>query len=288
MSDIFDFDPKPDQYAVMGNPIAHSKSPQIHQYFASQTRQKMEYHAIHVDLGGFEQAVRNFQAHLGKGLNITVPFKVEAFQLADKLSQRAQMAGAVNTLVLENKEIFGDNTDGYGLVSDLKENLQWSLAASRILVLGAGGAARGVLQPLLEEQPERIYIANRTPAKARELAEHFATLGQIHGGGYENVPDTGFDIIINATAASLNQQLPPLEPRMLHDQTCCYDMMYAAKPTAFMQWAQTHGARETADGLGMLVGQAAESFYLWRHVRPQVQPVIQQIRKQLEMETASR
>lgn len=281
MSNIFDFD-KPDQYAVMGNPINHSKSPQIHTAFAKETGQFIEYTAIHVDVGGFAQAVSHFQAHGGKGLNVTVPFKLDAWKLSDTLSERAQRAGAVNTLILNNDgSVDGDNTDGIGLVNDIKEHLGWPLAQQKVLILGAGGAARGVLAPILEQQPEQVYIANRTASKAEQLAEAFDDMGVIAGGGYESLQNQQFDLIINATAASLQGEVPPLPDKLVSARGYCYDMMYACEPTAFMRWAEHQGVSHIADGLGMLVGQAAESFYIWRGVRPSVAPVIESLRKSM-------
>lgn len=282
MSDIFDFEAKPDQYAVMGNPIAHSKSPVIHSMFAAQTEQNMVYSAIHVDLGGFEQAVGNFSASGGKGLNITVPFKQEAWALADKRSNRAERAGAVNTLRLDNAScLYGDNTDGIGLVRDLTDNRNIRLTGARILLMGAGGAARGVLAPLLEQQPRNIIIANRTAEKAKDLAQAFSDLGPVNGSGYEALNGKQFDLIINATAASLKGEVPPLPENIIAEEGNCYDMMYGSEPTAFMHWCTAHGASHVYDGLGMLVEQAAESFYLWRNQRPDTQTVIDTLRKQL-------
>ncbi len=287
MADIFDFEEKIARYAVMGNPINHSKSPQIHTQFAKQTKQKLSYEAIHVDLGGFTQAVRNFQANGGKGLNITVPFKREAYKLADNLSERAKRAGAVNTLILEeNGKVKGDNTDGYGLIADLIKNLAWEVSGKKILILGAGGASRGIIEPIIEQQPASIFIANRTPSKAKDLADDFSSLLngselKIKGGSYADIQHS-YDLIINATSASLHGEIPPINEQVLTEKTCCYDMMYANKPTTFMQWAQSFGVIHSADGLGMLVGQAAESFYVWRGVKPEVNPVIQLIREQMK------
>ncbi|MDH5445114.1 MAG: shikimate dehydrogenase [Gammaproteobacteria bacterium] len=278
MSDIFDFDVRKDQYAVMGNPISHSKSPYIHSLFAKQTSQRLEYTAIHVDLGGFAQAVGNFDAAGGKGLNITVPFKQEAWQLVTERSERAERAGAVNTIRFGKGQLYGDNTDGVGLVNDLRINHQIAIKAKRVLLMGAGGAARGVLAPLLAEQPLELVIANRTVDKAVELAMSFADMGNIKGMGYDGINDIQFDIVINATAASLQGQLPPLPDELLAENACCYDMMYGAEPTSFMQWASAHGAGRVLDGLGMLVEQAAESFYIWRGVRPDSIAVIETLR----------
>ena len=284
MSDIFDFD-KPDLYAVMGNPINHSKSPQIHRAFAQETGQKLEYTAIHVDHGGFAQAVSHFQAHGGKGLNVTVPFKQDAWKLSDSLTPRATRAGAVNTLILgSDGNITGDNTDGVGLVNDIVDHLGWDIAQKRVLILGAGGASRGVIGPVLEKNPQTLFIVNRTASKAVELASSFASMKHpetqsLEAGGYEVIKGKQFELIINATAASLLGEVPPLPDDLLAADACCYDMMYAAEPTPFMLWAEQHGAAQISDGLGMLVGQAAESFFIWRGVRPSVAPVISSIRQ---------
>ena len=282
MSDLFDFEARNDHYAVMGNPVTHSKSPQIHSCFAKQTAEAVEYTAIQVDPGGFEQAVGNFQAAGGKGLNITVPFKQEAWALADTRSERAERAGAVNTIKFDGDKTFGDNTDGLGLVNDLIQNNGLVLKDKRILLMGAGGAARGVLVPLLKQKPSFLFVANRTPDRAKDLASAFADLGAIEGGGYEHIPEKKFDIVINATAASLQGDLPPLPDTLLSDNASCYDMMYAAKPTPFMIWATEHKATKVLDGLGMLVEQAAESFYIWRNVKPETKVVIEKLRKELQ------
>lgn len=281
MKDIFDFGKKIDDYAVMGNPISHSKSPSIHTLFAKQTQQSILYTAIHVDLGGFKQAVGNFAATDGKGLNVTVPFKQEAWELVSERSERADRAGAVNTIKIENDKLFGDNTDGVGLVNDLTINHGIELKDKKVLLMGAGGAARGVLIPLLKQNPSYLFIANRTPDKAKDLALDFSDAGKVEGGGYEHLPDIKFDVVINATAASLQNELPPLPDSLLNDNASCYDMMYSAKPTPFMQWATEHNAAKVLDGLGMLVEQAAESFYLWRNVKPETKTVIEQLRKEL-------
>ena len=282
MTDIFDFGKKVDDYAVIGNPISHSKSPSIHALFAEQTQQSILYTAMHVDVGGFSQAVGNFAAAGGKGLNITVPFKQEAWALVNERSERAERAGAVNTIKIDNDHLYGDNTDGVGLVNDLTLNNGIDLSGKNILLMGAGGAARGVLIPLLKEKPASLFIANRTPDKAKDLAEDFADSGNVQGGGYESLADKQFDIVINATAASLQGELPPLPDTLLNDNASCYDMMYAAEPTPFMQWASSHNASKVLDGLGMLVEQAAESFYIWRNVKPETKSVIEKLRKKLD------
>jgi len=279
--DLFNFGERIDRYAVMGNPITHSKSPKIHTVFAKQTNQAVEYTSIHVDIGGFNQAVGNFSASGGKGLNVTVPFKQEAWALVNERSARAQMAGAVNTIKFNHGRSYGDNTDGIGLVNDLQNNYQYELRGRRVLLMGAGGAARGIIAPLLEQQPTLMIIANRTPDKAVALASHFAELGTIQGCGYSQLEDLQFDIVLNATAASLQGEVPPLPEELLADEALCYDLMYGAKPTAFMAWATVHGASQITDGLGMLVEQAAESFHIWRDVRPETQSVIQAIRDEL-------
>ena len=262
-----------DRYAVFGHPIAHSKSPQIHTAFARQTGQDMTYEAILAPLDGFADSVAAFIAAGGRGANVTVPFKEEAFRLANRLSPRAQRAGAVNTLSFDADGILGDNTDGAGLVADLTRNLHCTIVGKRVLLLGAGGAARGVIEPLLNQQPAVLVIANRTVSRAEELAELFGR--GIRACGFD-AADTPFDLVINATAASLAGDLPPLSPRVFTPDTLAYDMMYG-RDTPFLDFARTHGAR-TADGLGMLVEQAAEAFYLWRGVRPDTTPVIASLR----------
>jgi len=279
MSSLFDFDAAPDSYAVMGNPISHSKSPLIHAAFAKQTKQRLEYSAIQVDAGGFAQAVGNFRANGGKGLNITVPFKQEAWEFVDQRSERAIQAGAVNTISFnDDGDCIGDNTDGIGLVRDLMENHAVELASKRILILGAGGAVRGVLGPMLAQKPSAIIIANRTEEKAIALAEEFNRGDQLRGCGFQTIDDQPFDLIINGTAASLHGDLPPIPASAISNTTCCYDMMYGKEPTVFLRWASEQGAAKVIDGLGMLVEQAAESFYIWRGVRPQTATVIAQLR----------
>jgi shikimate dehydrogenase len=268
-----------DRYAVMGNPVAHSKSPRIHTLFARQTGQDIAYSAILVELGGFAGAVTEFHAGGGRGLNITVPFKEDAWALAARRSDRAELAGAVNTLVLDaSGRHFGDNTDGAGLVRDLILNHGCVLTGKRVLLVGAGGAAQGVIEPLLSEQPALLLVANRTPAKAVELARRFCGLGRIEGCGLDGPEGQSFDVIINATAASLSGEVPPLPDGVVNSDTLCYDMMYGDEPTAFVRWGMERGAAHSIDGLGMLVEQAAESFYLWRTVRPDTGPVIAALR----------
>ena len=272
-----------DKYAVFGNPIDHSKSPDIHRQFAKQTGQSLSYEKQLVDPQGFEAAADAFFAGGGKGLNITVPFKQDAYAYVARTTSRARRAGAVNTLCLEaDGTILGDTTDGVGLVSDIKHNLRWQIRHKKVLILGAGGAVRGVLEPLLEEQPQHIIIANRTVDKALQLAKGFAEFGYLLGCGFDMLDEQQFDVIISGTSASLQGELPPLPDCLINadGSTACYDMLYGAEPTPFMQWAAERGAK-VSDGLGMLVGQAAESFALWRGVRPETAPVISRLRAKL-------
>lgn len=270
-----------DKYAVIGNPIKHSKSPYIHQMFARQTIQNIEYTALAAPINGFSSFMDDFFSSQGMGANVTVPFKEEAFQYADTLSERAKLAGAVNTLIKQDDgTILGDNTDGEGLVLDLiSSNIQ--LKGQRILLLGAGGAARGVIYPLMQQAPCEIIITNRTRSKAIKLAEHFSRYGEISGAGYDELEGEVFDIIINATSASLSGSLVPLPASLFAEASCVYDMMYGSGLTVFNRWAEEQGAVKTFDGLGMLVEQAAESFYLWRNVRPEVEPVLSTLRDAL-------
>lgn len=267
-----------DRYAVVGNPIAHSKSPRIHAEFARETGQDLTYTALLAPLDGFAEVVAAFRAGGGAGLNVTVPFKEQAHALADRRTPRAELAGAVNTLRFDADGILGDNTDGVGLVHDIVHNLGVSLAGRRILLMGAGGAARGVLLPLLEQRPEILFVANRTADKAHALAA-LATPhapGRLAAGGYDDLPDLAFDLVVNATAASLGGELPPLPGTVFATDALAYDMMYG-RDTPFLAFAREHGAR-LADGLGMLVEQAAAAFQLWRGVRPATAPVIAHLR----------
>jgi shikimate dehydrogenase len=268
-----------DTYAVMGNPIAHSKSPFIHEKFAKQTQQHLQYIKILVPLDDFTAAIKEFQQQGGKGLNITLPFKQQAFELVNTCSERAQLAGAVNTIVFKSDgSLFGDNTDGVGLLHDLTHNAQYNLNHKRILVLGGSGAVQGILAPLLSEHPECIVIANRTIAKAEKLADKFSPFGKIKSCEYSALPGQQFDLIINGTSASLRGELPPLPANLLNKNGCCYDLAYATEPTVFMQWGKQQGAEHCYDGIGMLVEQGAEAFYLWRGVHPETQSVIKALR----------
>jgi shikimate dehydrogenase len=270
-----------DRYGVFGNPIGHSKSPLIHGLFAAQTGEQLSYEALLAPLEDFPGfAPRVFAA--GRGAQVTVPLKEQAFALADNLTPRARRAGAVNTLKkLDDGSLLGDNTDGAGLVRDLTANAGVTLKGKRILLLGAGGAVRGVLEPLLAEQPAALVIANRTVAKAEQLVHEFADLGPVVASGFDWI-DAPVDLIINGTSASLAGELPPIAPSLIQPgHTVCYDMMYAKEPTAFNRWAAEHGAARCLDGLGMLVEQAAEAFQLWRGVRPDSAPVLAELRRRL-------
>lgn len=264
-----------DRYAVVGNPIAHSKSPLIHAEFARQTRQDLSYAALLAPLDGFARTVQEFRQAGGKGLNVTVPFKQEAWRLATRLTERAQLAQAVNTLKFEDGGILGDNTDGAGLVRDITSNLGFAIRGKKILLMGAGGAARGVILPLLKQCPALFAIANRTADKAHELAQLFLPHGDISSGEYNSLAGCHFDLVINATSSSLSGELPPLPGGVFSPGSLAYDMMYGKGLTPFLLFAQAHGAAQLADGLGMLVEQAAESFFLWRGVRPDTRPVIE-------------
>jgi shikimate dehydrogenase len=270
-----------DHYGVFGNPIGHSKSPLIHRLFAEQTGQHLSYEALLAPLDDFTGFARRFFIE-GRGANVTVPFKEQAFQWADDLSERARRAGAVNTLSkLADGRIEGDNTDGAGLLRDLVVNHGVQLKGQRILLLGAGGAVRGVLAPFLAEQPAALVLANRTLDKAEGLAREFADLGRIYPSGFDWLEES-VDLIINGTSASLGGEMPPIAPSLIQPgHTICYDMMYGAQPTPFCRWAQTQGAAQAIDGLGMLVEQAAEAFHIWRGVRPDTAPVLARLRQML-------
>ena len=270
-----------DKYAVIGNPISHSKSPLIHSEFAKQTEQDLEYTAIEVPQDALESSLSQLRDILKlKGINITVPFKEQAWQLVENQSNRAKRAGAINTLVFnDDGSMYGDNTDGVGLCRDLTHNNSIELRGKRILLLGAGGAARGVIEPLLSYDPLELFVANRTASKAHALADLFSDLGHIRGGGFEDIKPP-YDVVINATAASLQGEVPPLPDNLLADNAACYDMMYSDSDTAFIAWAKQHAAAKTIDGLGMLVEQAAEAFRLWRGVMPDTRSVMALIRSQ--------
>lgn len=264
-----------DQYAVVGHPVAHSLSPFIHSLFARQTGESMSYHLMDIAPEEFTRRVAGFFASGGQGLNITLPHKTRAMQLANELSERAKRAGAINTLAARRDgTLFGDNTDGAGLVQDLTHNLNWAVEGRRILLLGAGGAARGVLAPLLALRPEIIVIANRTAERAEALAAAFAGLGSLRGAGFGQVDQGAFDLVINATSASLTGELPEVPRAVFGADTLCYDMAYGRGDTAFVRWVRELGCGRAVPGWGMLVEQAAESFRLWRGVRPLTAPVL--------------
>ena len=261
-----------DQYAVIGNPIAHSKSPLIHAAFAREVKHDISYERILAPLDQFRETVDAFRRRGARGANVTVPFKFEAYMYATQLTDRAKACGAVNTLRFDNEEIFGDNTDGIGLTRDISENLRVSIAGARVLMLGAGGAAYGVADALLDQQPTTLAIANRTHEKAAKLAAKYS--GSVaHAITLDNLPSQQFDIIINATSASLSDELPLISSSNFAPNSLAYDMMYGKGKTAFLQLAKRAGAR-TADGVGMLAEQAAEAFYVWRGVRVKTAGVI--------------
>jgi len=267
------------QYAVVGDPIAHSKSPQIHQMFAKQTGEAITYLKEQVDEADFDQYVRVFFAQGGGGLNVTLPHKEAAFSLAKQTTVQAQLAKAANTLWMNEKAVLcADNTDGAGIVRDLSINNDITLTGKRILMLGAGGAARGALASLIGVNPDRILVLNRTLSRAQLMQQDFESAYQLEVADFDEKPQYSFDVIINATSASISGTVPQIDSGYLSESTCCYDMMYADEPTPFMEWGRSNGAGKVLDGLGMLVEQAAESFSIWRGVRPDTGPVIQALR----------
>ncbi len=266
-----------DKYGVVGNPIAHSRSPEIHELFARQTRQRMSYERIEAPLDGFEDRALALRDAGFRGLNVTVPFKIDAAKLADELAPRARLAGAVNTLVFDGDTIFGDNTDGIGFVRDVRERLKFDFSECSVLVLGAGGAVRGVIGALLDASPRWIAVSNRTHQRAEDLGEEFG-VEAIH---LDEIPAEHFDLIVNGTSTGLKHDAPPIDPETFNDCTLAYDLVYAADPTPFMELARSGGARTVCDGLGMLIEQAAESFLLWRGVRPDTAPVYRELRELL-------
>jgi shikimate dehydrogenase len=267
-----------DRYCVFGNPIGHSKSPTIHAAFARQTGEDMSYEAVLAPLDDFVATVRRFADAGGRGANVTVPFKEEAFRLAKRRTPRAELAGAVNTLVFSPQGILGDNTDGVGMMHDITVNLGCPIAGKRVLLLGAGGAARGVVGPLLDARPASLVIANRTEAKTHVLAKHFKALGAVSGSDYPDLAGQLFDVVINATSASLDGTMPALPDGIFAPGSLAYKMMYGQRDTPFEIFARNQGAHTFSDGLGMLVEQAAEAFHLWRGVRPEGIPVLAMLR----------
>lgn len=271
-----------DDYAVFGHPIKHSKSPRIHQLFAKQTGQiRLRYEAWDVPTEKFSTSIRDFIAAGGKGLNCTVPLKELAFQIANEQSQRAAQCKAVNTLLIRaDGSLFADNTDGIGLVRDLQNNLGIEMKGFDVLLLGAGGASRGILGPLLDCNPRQLFVANRTAEKADDLVVEFRRFSNLSGGGLDELDGKTFDLILNATAASLANQLPELPDDLLKPNGICYDLAYGVLPTAFVEWGISHKASISVDGIGMLVEQAAEAFRIWRDVLPDTAPVIKALQEQ--------
>ena len=267
------------RYGVMGYPVSHSRSPVIHRLFALQTGQNLQYELLQVSPEKLETAIRQFQRTGGKGLNITVPHKSEVTKLVDQTSERAATAGAVNTLSFKGGEIHGDNTDGIGLLRDLAVNLGVAVEDANILILGAGGATRGIIGPLLEMQPTSLRIANRTLEKAQALADHFSRSGPVSACRFNVIPvSKPYDLIINATSAGLKGESPPYPAAAISETTFCYDLSYGLSPTPFSVWARESGAAQSVMGWGMLVEQAAESFNIWRGVRPDTAPVLRQMK----------
>ena len=266
-------------YAVIGNPIKHSKSPIIHSAFAKQEGVKLNYTRILAEPSHFLTSVQQFIDSSGIGLNVTVPFKLDAYQACTNVNDYAQAAKAVNTISFSDDQIWnGYNTDGIGLVKDLRVNKQIDLQNKKILILGAGGATRGILLPILNEQPSRILIANRTPLKAAQLAKEFFTKGEISSCSFNNIDADIFDIIINATSASLSNELPPLPDHIVNSSSICYDLAYSDTPTPFLVWAKEHSVKLCFDGLGMLIEQAAESYFIWREFRPNTESIFKLLR----------
>ena len=271
-----------DRYGVVGHPVSHSLSPFIHGMFARATGQAMSYQPLDVTPVEFPARVRGFFAEGGRGLNVTLPHKIAAVEIAEELSERAAHAAAVNTLALRNGRVLGDNTDGAGLVRDLCDNLGLTITSRRLLVLGAGGATRGILAALLRLRPAAVVIANRTPGRAEALAAAFAELGATRAVAFAHLEHVPFDLIINATSASLSGDIPPIPEAVISAQTTCYDLAYGRAASAFVQWARRVGCARAEQGLGMLVEQAAESFELWRGMRPATAPVLAALRKRAD------
>ncbi|WP_153109270.1 shikimate dehydrogenase [Propionivibrio limicola] len=266
-----------DRYCVFGNPIGHSKSPVIHAAFARQTGEDISYAATLAPLEGFRESVMEFVAAGGRGANVTLPFKEEAYRLVDEVSARAALAGAVNTLIVTRNGIRGDNTDGVGIMRDITENLGCPVSGRRVLLLGAGGAARGVIGPLLDAEPQVLAVATRTKEKAVSLGRSFGALGPILGASYPELAGESFDIVINATSASIDGELPPLPDGIYRPGSLAYELMYGHLDTPFLDHARQHGAEFAVDGWGMLVEQAAESFFLWRGVRPDCSDLLEKV-----------
>jgi shikimate dehydrogenase len=265
----------PGRYVLFGHPVSHSWSPFIHGMFARQFDHVVDYKVQDIAPDGFRHAVINFFVMGGGGANVTLPHKPAAAEIVNELSARAERARAVNTIVRRSPtELYGENTDGVGLVTDLTRNLGVNLTGSRLLILGAGGATRGVLAPLLEQEPREIRIANRTPERASSLRDEFSDLGEITASGFDGIDDRPWDVVVNATAASLQGEVPELPANAIGRDTVCYDMAYGRGDTAFMRWAHERGSKRAYKGWGMLVEQAAEAYLLWHGVRPETRPVM--------------
>ncbi|MEJ2274697.1 MAG: shikimate dehydrogenase [Woeseiaceae bacterium] len=269
----------PDRYGVMGYPVSHSRSPVIHRLFALQTGENIQYELLQVAPENLDTAVRQFQRTGGKGLNLTVPHKQEVVRQCDQLSERARTAGAVNTIAFRGGEIHGDNTDGIGLLRDLAVNHDFTIEGSNILILGAGGATRGIVGPLLEMQPASLRIANRTIDKAEAIVQQYSTSGPVSACRFNMIPvSDDYDLVINATSAAVKGETPPYPAAAISRNTFCYDLSYGLRPTPFSAWAREQGADRSVMGWGMLVEQAAESFFIWRGTRPDTAPVLKQMK----------
>lgn len=271
-----------DTYAVIGNPISHSKSPLIHSEFSKQTQQHIRYETILSPLNGFTAAIDIFRQGGGKGLNVTLPFKVEAYKISTQLTEQAASSHAANTLVFDGDKIFGDNTDGTGLIRDIVVNLGFAITAKRVLLCGAGGAARGIMLPLLKQKPLILTISNRTVQKAHELRRQFSSYNNIESGNYKDILGKEFDLVINATSTGLINKSLPLPQGIFSAKSLVYDLMYGNMNTPFLQFARKEGVTHLSDGIGMLVEQAAESFFIWRGVRPETKPVIKMLCKRIQ------
>ena len=275
---LYDRDAMSDRYAVIGNPVGHSKSPLIHASFALACAQDISYSTIEPPVTGFANAVREFRASGAHGMNVTTPFKLEAFSLADRCSERARLAGAANALKFESGTTHAENFDGIGLVTDIQRNLHVPIAGKRVLILGAGGATRGVLLPMLRERPAEVVIVNRSVCKALALARQYAEHGAVRGSAYSGVANQSFDLIINASSASLTDELPPVVATVFAATSLAYDLAYGRGLTPFLRLAEHAAAARIADGIGMLVEQAAETFRWWRGMRPETRSVIDNLK----------
>jgi len=270
--------PSPDRYGLVGHPVEHSRSPLIHTLFARQTGQNLSYELLDVEAAGFETAVRGFGAAGGKGLNVTVPHKETAFALCDECSEAATAAGAVNTISIDEGRLRGDNTDGVGFIRDVTLNQRQALAGRSIIVLGAGGAARGVVGPLLDQGPAELVIANRTKERADRLVADLKRTGDLRAVTFAELAALpAFDVLVNATSAGLQGEAPPFPASLVDDGSFCYDLVYSQHDTPFVTWAKSSGAERAVQGWGMLVEQAAESFAIWRGVRPDTRALIAQL-----------